>query len=407
MSRRRILFVAALFAPVTCLALDGCSDDEGVAVDPTADAAGRDVGKGPEAAAGEDDAEAGPVPPPEVPTCLGAALPLVQSGERSYVKVSMGRAVVDAGTDADAGDGAVALEGHFLIDYGANASTIDLKAFDPPGPTPFDCAGDPSLPGAQCSFAPFDFFGLWGNVSLYTADYSFLFNSVKQAGIIGTDFLAIHAFTFDYYGRRFLKATKDSLCGDAQLVTAGWVALPTGGFFANDTKKLRPLSEVITTPDAGVARFTVPNVPTVPITIGGVRALAQLDTGYDDRIRRHAINVNQAFVDQLLALQPPKLLRNPSLDLYLTTCVIGVNQKATGYQLENGTEIDFLGEGGALARRQIGGYVYVKEKLAEAERCGGIDTWTVPAAQMGASFLVDAQAALFDPFSARVWLPKR
>jgi hypothetical protein len=32
--------------------------------------------------------------------------------------------------------------------------------------------------------------------------------------------------------------------------------------------------------------------------------------------------------------------------------------------------------------------------------------WTVPAAQMGASFLVDAQAVVFDPISSRVWLPK-
>jgi hypothetical protein len=48
----------------------------------------------------------------------------------------------------------------------------------------------------------------------------------------------------------------------------------------------------------------------------------------------------------------------------------------------------------------------VKVVLPEADRCGGIETWTVPAAQMGASFLVDAQAVVFDPISSRVWLPK-
>ena len=54
-----------------------------------------------------------------------------------------------------------------------------------------------------------------------------------------------------------------------------------------------------------------------------------------------------------------------------------------------------------------GELVFVKETLEEAKACGGIETWTVPAAQMGASFLVDAQAVVIDPFASRVWLPRQ
>ena len=98
--------------------------------------------------------------------------------------------------------------------------------------------------------------------------------------------------------------------------------------------------------------------------------------------------------------------RKPSKDLFLTTCVPGLSQLGAAWALTPGAEVNFVGAGGAVARHDTGTVLFVKEQLAAAERCGGIETWTVPAAQMGASFLVDAQAVVFDPISSRVWLPK-
>lgn len=68
--------------------------------------------------------------------------------------------------------------------------------------------------------------------------------------------------------------------------------------------------------------------------------------------------------------------------------------------------MNFVTQGGGVGRNDTGTILFVKERLPEAERCGGIETWTVPAAQIGASFLVDAQAVVFDPITSRVWVPK-
>ena len=184
------------------------------------------------------------------------------------------------------------------------------------------------------------------------------------------------------------------------------VSIPTAGFYTNKTQTLRPLSDVITDPDASTAGFSVPNIPTIPIAIAGVSALAQLDTGYDDRIIRHSVNINQALLDQLLAKSPDKLTRRSTKDLFLTTCIAGLSQRGSAYVLAPGTSVNFETSSGAVGRNDTGTILFVKERLPEAERCGGIETWTVPAAQMGASFLVDAQAVVFDPITSLVWIPK-
>jgi len=418
--RRRLVWLVCAALPGAALQLASCSSTE-QAENKQADAAAdvvpstpADSGKKPDAG---PDAQVNRTPP-VLPQCLGIKIPLKTAGEKSYVKVLMSEpdaGVPDAGgsADANAGDaapvdaGGPTVIGDFLIDFGANGSTIDLGGFkSTPPPTPSQCFGDAAAPGAFCNFPHFDFFGPWGTVGLNTADYGFLFSSVRQSGIIGTDFLAIYPFTLDYVNQKIWKATKESFCTDAQLLAAGFSPIPTSGFYTNDTKKLRPLSEVVSSTDAAVNNFVVPNIPTVPITVGGVSALAQLDTGYDDRIIRHSININEALLAQIEAKDPTLLTRSEDDDLFLTTCVGGLNQKGRAYKLRAGTPVNFIGEGGGIGRADTGSVLFVKEKVKDAERCGGIDTWTVPAAQMGASFLVDAQAVIFDPFASRVWIPK-
>ncbi|MBS2014012.1 MAG: hypothetical protein JST00_14070 [Deltaproteobacteria bacterium] len=390
---RALVVLACIVAPAVSLALSACGDDDAEPT-PSDDAA---VDGGPRRDAPEletsSDAEAGTRPPPTIPSCIGESRPMIKSGERTYAKVQMAK---EAG----------AIAGDFLLDFGANGSTIDLGAFDTK-PAPTFCNGDAGAPGARCNFPDFDFFGPWGTVELVTADYSFLFNSVRQAGIIGTDFLAVYSFTLDYVNEKIWRSTKASFCTDAQLLAAGYAPIPTSGFYVNDTSKLRPLSEVITDPDASTANFTVPNVPTVPITIAGAAGLAQFDTGYDDRLYRHSININKPMLDKILATSPNAIERRPARDLYLTTCVPGLSQLGEAYLVVSGTEVNFLAEGGGIGRKDTASILFVKERLPAAERCGGIETWTVPAAQLGASFVVDAQAAMFDPFASRVWLPRQ
>jgi hypothetical protein len=392
----RRLALALVLAAGPCVAIAACDDGKPESVNGTPDDAGLER-RSPPVEDAEVDADASR-PPPTIPGCLGASLPLDPSGERTYVRVPVGGdagvAVSDAG---DAGDASAPPDD----DFGSNGSTIDFGAFNPPGPPYTSCQGDAGAPGALCTFADFDFFGSWGQVTLVTADYSFLFNSVRQAGIIGTDFLSVYPFTLDFYDQKILRAKVAEFCTDAQLLASGYSPIPASGF-----SKLRPLSDVITDPDASTAGFSVPNIPTVPIAIAGVSALAQLDTGYDDRLYRHSININQALFDKIQQQSPGVLSRFIQRDLYLTTCVPGLSQPGRAYMLSDGTAVDFLAEGGSVGRHDSGFMIFVKEALPEADRCGGIETWTVPAAQMGASFLVDAQAAVFDPIHSRVWLPK-
>ncbi len=407
--RRRIVWLSCALLPGALAQLASCSESPTPsAVDASSEIVPFDAGpKKPDAGG---DAALPPVvrKPPVLPSCLGDTLALRAAGEKAYVAVKMSpptdASVPDAG---EAGSPASSI-GDFLVDFGSNSSTIDLNGFKgSTPPTPSSCFGDASIPGASCSFPHFDFFGPWGTVALSTADYGVLFSSLRQSGIIGTDFLANYPFTLDYENGRIWRGSKTAFCSDAQLLAAGFSPIPTGGFFVNDSSKLRPLSEVIAAPDAATTKnFVVPNVPTIPITIGGVSALTQLDTGYDDRVTRHALNINQALLEQLRAKDPGLLTRTPDEDLFLTTCVGGLSQKAEAYTLRKGTAVDFIAQGGEVGRRDVGNVVFVKEQSADAARCGGIDTWTVPAAQMGASFLVDSFAVVFDPITSRVWIPR-
>ena len=46
----------------------------------------------------------------------------------------------------------------------------------------------------------------------------------------------------------------------------------------------------------------------------------------------------------------------------------------------------------------------LKDTPPGARQCGGIGTWSIPAAQVAASFHVDARRIVFDPYTSRVWM---
>ena len=56
-----------------------------------------------------------------------------------------------------------------------------------------------------------------------------------------------------------------------------------------------------------------------------------------------------------------------------------------------------------VARQESTVEIYLKKPKAETKKCGGIGTWTVPAAQLGSSFYVDAQAILVRAPRLRTW----
>ncbi len=394
------LVALVLVAAPGALVLASCSGDDEAATGGDADAEA-DAKKRDRAASPEEEPDAAPdvvVPPVELPNCVGTSIPMEVSGVRAFVNVQMGSRP----------DGGYGTRGDFVVDFGTIGSTIDLvHGFaDAGAPSPSICGADAGggALGIWCEFQGFDFFGDWGKVTLTTADHSVLAGAKRQAGILGTDFLALNPFALDFRNQRMHRATPSAFCTDAQLLASGLRPLPTQGFFATDLGKLRQLGEVLTDPDASTAGYSVPNVPTVPISIAGEPALAQLDTGYEDRIVRSSVNVNEALLARLL--QAGKITRAANLDLFATTCVPGLNEKLQGYKVQDGQQLEFVAEGGSVARRSKVEAVYLKRRSDETFKCGGVSTWTVPAAQVGTSFFIDAQALVVDPASSRVWIPK-
>ncbi len=288
--------------------------------------------------------------------------------------------------------------GYFVLDFGSTYSSIDLTAFASPGPTTTGC--DAAELGVVCTVEGFAFFASPGDVELTTESFAGVGGTVAQAGILGTDFLSEHVITLDYAGTRVYAAA--SACSDSVLEAAGYVPLPVAGYYENDLSLLDSATVIYGDAGAGVS---VPNVPTVPVSVAGASAVAQLDTGFDDAVTPFSVNINVAFHDAIVAAEPGALVRDSSLDESLTTCVDGVSESVEAYRLASGVTFDFVQVSGAAARGYAQAVLFVKETPEAASSCGGIGTWTVPAAQVGASFYVDMGSMVLDPYGATVWMP--
>lgn len=320
----------------------------------------------------------------DYPACLGKPMPLRVSREMPYALVSVGGS-----------------EGYFLLDYGANVSSIDLGAMPEAKPLPGSC--DPAKLGQPCVFAGLDFGGDQGQASLLTADYSGLNLDLRQAGLIGTDFLSENAYTLNYAGRNISAAGKENFCRPDALRAYGFAPMTTAGYFSSDTSTLLPLSSLDGKYAGGLS---VPNVPAIPVRIAGVETVAQIDTGYSDYLVRHAVNINPALYAQIAAAAPKAMVRWPEGDKKLSTCVPGVLEQVEAYKLNSGT-VEFIAEGGAALRAFKQAVVYIKRTPQAAMSCGGIGTHTRPSAQLGGSFMADLGVVVFDPFASRVWAKKQ
>ncbi|MBK8010019.1 MAG: hypothetical protein IPK13_01610 [Deltaproteobacteria bacterium] len=314
--------------------------------------------------------------------CLGRDFPIALSQRMPYYEATLG-----------------AQAGHFLLDVGTNYSTIDLAAFAVP-PATRGC--DASLLGVSCTFDEFSLFHGPSTVFLTTSDFSRIQGTVRQAGIIGTDFLSLDVLTLSWSGARAYVANENEFCEPRRLEAVDMAALPTTGFYSNDFSNLRPLTEVI--PDAEDF-WTVPNIPTVPVRVAGVDAVAQIDSAFADSLVPYSLNINEALLDAILAAHPEMITRDDSLDLFLTTCA-GVSEPVEGYRVEPGATLQLIDEVGHVAVQFDDTVLFAKRTPEAAKVCGGIGTWDVPAAQIAVSFLADRDFVVFDPFASRVWVAR-
>ena len=320
------------------------------------------------AAPGAPQASAGSPSPTAPLECLGESRLLILSSGMPYTPVRM--------------------QGHtgfFVVDLGADGSAISPSTFlGGRGPEP--------LAGSSDRFAGFEFFGPWGPLRLSIQDHSGIRGPLPQAGLIGTDLLLGHVLTLDFANGLLHRAAAERFCSDAQLRQAGFRPLSSRHYFGTATARL--------TCPAAPRSGPCPNIPTVPVRIGAASAVAQVDTGYADRLRP-AMNINSALLRQLQAAGVG-LIRDPGADLRLSSCVAGQGEAVLAYRLPDDTAVELVGGDGAAVRRLAGVTLFLKDSPAPIRRCGGIGTWSEPAAQLGASFVNDGSLVV-DPFSQRLW----
>jgi hypothetical protein len=252
------------------------------------------------------------------------------------------------------------VEGLFLLDYGSTRSSLSAQVFGKPVGTVK--AATLSLPSFQK-----------GEFDL--KEYPPAQGPDRQIGVIGADFLS-HLSVQMTDNFVFLGAEP---CHAEALSAQNLVPVGQRGFFSSNLS------------DLGRG---LPNVPVVFLRVGKVAAWAQIDTGYDDRVYSHSVDINQALYDRLIQ---SGVELDPLKDLTVWTCegperrrVFSV--KGLPLVVENEQAQPIV---------EIGTFHLI---VKNPNRCGGIGAMSTPAAQLGASFLALFGTVIFDPKSQTVWL---
>jgi hypothetical protein len=253
------------------------------------------------------------------------------------------------------------LSGPFLLDTGATRSSLSASAFAAPAGSVRRAAV--SLPGL-------------GDREFELARYDDLPHqpSKGQIGVLGTDVLSRLTVQLTR-GAAFLG---DRPCRPDGLKARGLIPIAQNGFFSSDPSKVDP---------------ELPNVPVVYVALGEVRAWAQVDTGYDDIVHPHSVDINEALYERLVR-SGVKLER--TADIAIWTCE--GRESRPVYRVRDRPLVVENEQARPIVETQSF-YLIVKP----SNGCGGIAALETPAAQLGASFLRLVGTVLFDPKSGTVW----
>ncbi|RKH54945.1 hypothetical protein D7V93_24285 [Corallococcus llansteffanensis] len=218
---------------------------------------------------------------------------------------------------------------------------------------------------------------------------------------MGADFLVLNTFALDYERSLVFRNRSGSLCDDDQLKSAGLRPLTTRGYFAINDSGLFNMTRLRS--GAGASEL-VPNVPTVPLRMGGARFIGQLDSGLDDSIVRHSLYGNKALLE-MLTKAGVKTVPVGTPPSQLSACG-GANDTVQEFLLPEGARLEFMGTDDQPVRSYGDAHLFIKTPTPASLKCGGIATWTTPAAQVGNSFLRDARFVLYDATRMLVWIHK-
>jgi hypothetical protein len=277
--------------------------------------------------------------------CYGRQYPLhrVLNGASPYVELSAG-----------------GVSGQFLLDYGTTASVLSSSVF---ATLNEGSRNSPLFAGAKPA-----------HFSRRSIDMP-LQPSGSQIGTIGTDFLSGLSVQISdntvYVGAE--------PCPSAALRAGGLVPIAQRGFFSANP---------------GMIDRNHPNVPVVFVQLGEVHTFAQIDTGYEDMIYPHSLDINEALFTQLAVAG---IDLDHLANIKVSTCqgseirpVYAIRNRPLVIETERASPI-----------LRVDRFHLI---LKSANGCGGIAAMNVPAAQLGASFLQLFETVIFDPRSGAVWL---
>ena len=245
--------------------------------------------------------------------------------------------------------------GNFLLDTGATGNAVDAATF---GATPGTTIPrlDFALPSpASAAFNAEDMRG-------YRAPPG------GQIGRIGTSILSKRVVALHYDPAGAFAIIGETPCDPKGLVAAG-----VPGSYAARTADLKP---------------GTPNVPAVFVRIGSVQVPAQIDTGFADQLDPGLVQINAAML---------AALRNSGVKMQRAVgrTTLGCDGSGVNEHWQIDTE-----------RLRIGRSTY-KPPLLEVKSdpsCGGIATFPLPWAQLGASWLNVWGITVFDGPGERIWL---
>jgi hypothetical protein len=253
------------------------------------------------------------------------------------------------------------VSGQFLLDYGATASSLSADAF--PGSSGSVRIADFSLPGFKSGSFKLRRYGLP------------LRPKGGQLGVIGADFLSLLSVEFSE-GAAFVRPEP---CRPDSLRARGLVPIGQSGFFSSNPARIDREH---------------PNVPVVFLGLGDIHTWAQIDTGYDDVLYPHSVDINEPLLQRLIN---SGAALNRLADISVATCQGGELRQV--YTVRNRSLVIETHQAKPIAR--LDAFYLI---LKSPNGCGGIAAINAPAAQLGASFLKIFGAVVFDPRGENVWL---
>jgi hypothetical protein len=258
------------------------------------------------------------------------------------------------------------ITGAFLLDWGATSSSVDRRRY-PDGDGPLNVQ-DFTLPS-------------FSSGSFERRGYGLMVAPAGgQLGIVGTDFLSLLSAHLTY-GRSGTHIVLSSASCAAEALRARRLRpIRQTGYFSSDLSRLEPGR---------------PNVPVIFVGLGGVRAAAQIDTGYEDSELKHSIDINVAMHRALVAAGVRLATRG---EVTIGTCA--GSERRPVLVPEDG-RIRLTDERGTGIRDLDGVHLILKP----AGDCGGIAGMSEPAAQLGVSVLRTLGEIVIDGKGETVWIP--